>query len=306
MSVLASQVKELREKTNAGMMDCKKALTETNGNFEEAVDWLRKKGLSAASKKADRVAAEGLVSVASSDKVAVAVEINSETDFVARNEKFQELVSEVVSVALAANDLDSLKLAKVSSGRTVEDEVKENIAVIGENLSLRRMARISVVDGVVTTYVHNSVANNMGKIAVAVALESRASDLSELSSLGRSIAMHIAAASPKVLSEDQMPADLVERERAICLEKAKASGKPENIVQGMVEGGVRKFYQENVLLNQLYVIDGKTKISDLLQQMSAKLGSEVKIASYIRFELGEGIEVQNSDFAAEVAAITSK
>lgn len=307
MSVSASQVRELRDKTNAGMMDCKKALTETNGDFEAAVDWLRKKGLAAAAKKADRVAAEGLVSVArDGHKVASVIEINSETDFVARNDKFQELVSSVAQASLNASSLESLQNCIHPSGKTVEAEIKEKSAIIGEHLTLRRHAIVRVDNGVVATYVHNAVIPNMGKIAVAVALESETDKIDELSALGKSLAMHIAAARPMVLNEEDMPHELVERERAICFDKAQASGKPENIVKGMVEGGVRKFLQENVLVHQLYIMDGKTKISDLLLQQSANLGSKVAISSYVRFELGEGIEVKTSDFAAEVASIASK
>ena len=306
MSVSAQLVKELREKTNAGMMDCKKALTETNGNFEAALDWLRAKGLSAAAKKADRVAAEGLVALAASGHTAALIEINSETDFVARNAQFQDLVSSVSELALQAIDIDQLRAMSYSSGRSVEEEVKENVATIGENLTLRRMRSVKVAQGVVGTYVHNAVAPNMGKIAVAVGLESKTSNLDGLAALGKSLAMHIAASRPQALIEADIPEHIVERERAICLEKAQSSGKPENIIQGMVEGGVRKFFQENVLLNQLYIMDGKTKISDVLKNAAADLGAEVTISSFARFELGEGIEKVESNFEHEVNAIAGK
>jgi elongation factor Ts len=306
MSISATQVKELRERTGAGMMDCKKALAEANGDFEAAVDWLRAKGLAAAAKKSGRVAAEGLVALATADKRAALVELNSETDFVARNDKFQALVTSIAEIALNAQDIDALRKAKHPSGRNVEEEIVENIATIGENLTLRRSALVEVTSGVVATYVHNAIAPNAGKIAVAIALESNTSDLEKLAVFGKSLAMHIAAARPLVLEEKEVPADLLAREREIAAEKAKDSGKPENIIQGMVEGRIRKFYEEVVLLNQIYVIDGKTKISDLVVNFGKEITSDVKIASFVRFELGEGVEKEESDFAAEVAAVAGK
>jgi elongation factor Ts len=306
MSISATQVKDLREKTGAGMMDCKKALTETNGDFEAAVDWLRTKGLAAAAKKAGRVASEGLVAVLTGDKKAALVEINSETDFVARNDKFQALVNSIATIALEAKDLETLKAMKHPSGKTVGEEVIENIATIGENLTLRRSDLVTVENGVVSTYVHNAVAPNLGKIGIAVALESTTSNTEKLAAFGKSLAMHIAASRPLVLTEAEVSADLLTRERDIAAEKAKASGKPDNIIQGMVEGRIRKFYEEIVLLNQIYVIDGKTKISDLLANLAKEIGSDVKIASFTRFELGEGVEKEESNFAAEVAAVAGK
>ena len=303
MSVSAAQVKDLREKTGAGMMDCKRALTEAAGDFEEAVAWLRKKGLAAAAKKAGRVAAEGLVSaVVRGNTKAALVEINSETDFVARNEIFQGLVSSIADIALDNSDLDSLKSAKHSSGRSVEEEVTENIATIGENLTLRRSASLEVSKGVVVTYVHNAIATNLGKIAVAIALESDSSDTEKLTAFGKSLAMHVAAARPIALTSDEVDADVVAKEREIAMDKAKASGKPEKIIAGMVEGRIRKFYEEIVLLNQVYVIDGKSKISEVVANFAKELGSEVKLSSFVRFELGEGVEKEESNFADEVAA----
>jgi elongation factor Ts len=306
MSISATQVKDLREKTGAGMMDCKKALTEANGDFEAAVDWLRTKGLAAAAKKAGRVASEGLVAVLTGNKKAALVEINSETDFVARNDKFQALVNSVTTIALNAKNLEELKEMKHPSGKTVGEEVIENVATIGENLTLRRSALVEVANGVVATYVHNTIVPNLGKIGVAIALESSTTELDKLSSFGKSLAMHIAASRPLVLTEAEVSTDLLTRERDIATEKAKASGKPDNIIQGMVEGRIRKFYEEIVLLNQIYVIDGKSKISDLVANFAKELGSDVKIASFVRFELGEGVEKEESNFAAEVAAVAGK
>ena len=308
MSISATQVKDLRERTGAGMMDCKKALSEAGGDFEAAVDWLRAKGLSAAAKKSGRVAAEGLVAISANQTKAALIEINSETDFVARNDKFQTLVSSIASIALSANaiDVESLRKSSHPSGRNVEEEIVENVATIGENLTLRRSALLEVSSGVVSTYVHNAIVPNAGKIAVAVALESSSTDFDKLSTFGKALAMHVAAARPLVLKESEVDAGLLARERDIAAEKAKESGKPDNIIQGMVEGRIRKFYEEIVLLNQIYVIDGKTKISDLVINFGKEIGSEVTLSSFVRFELGEGIEKEESDFAAEVAAVVSK
>jgi elongation factor Ts len=299
--ISASLVRDLREKTGAGMMDCKKALVEANGDFEVAVDWLRAKGLSAAAKKADRVTAEGLTSVYVDGKIGAVVELNSETDFVGKNDKFQILLKSIAKEAINHKDLQSLKEAKLSTGRTVADEITENIAVIGENLNLRRMSVNSVSEGVVSSYVHNTEAENMGKISVIVALESKA-DKSALEQIGKQIAMHIAAARPTCLNVESIDLAQVERERNIFIEQTKDSGKPENIIEKMIEGRIRKFYEEVVLLEQVFVIDGKARIKEFLAEESKRLGSEIKIAGFSRFELGEGVEVQQSDFAAEVAA----
>lgn len=301
--ISATLVRDLREKTGAGMMDCKKALVETNGDFEAAVDWLRAKGLSAAAKKAGRVTAEGLTALLVEGNKAAAIELNSETDFVARNDQFQTLVDDIVTEAMNHNSLEELTSAKLKNGKTVEEEVKEGVAVIGENLNLRRMATISVENGIIATYVHNSVAPNKGKISVLVGIESTASDKSALMQLGKQIAMHIAASRPQALDSSSVDQALVERERNIFVEQSRASGKPDNIIEKMVDGRIRKFYEEIVLLEQVFVIDGKSRISEVLKEESKKLDAEVKISSFVRFELGEGIEVEASDFASEVAAV---
>ena len=303
-AITASLVKELRDKTGAGMMDCKKALTESDGDMEAAIDWLRKKGLSKAAKKADRVAAEGLVGVKSDGKTGAVVEINSETDFVARNEQFQKLVGEITDLALSAGgDLDKLLGAKMSdSPMNVEDYVKEMVATIGENMTVRRTAALSVDEGVVSAYVHNKSADGMGKIGVLVALES-SGDSEKLGDFGRQLAMHVAAASPLALTPQELDSGVIDRERAIYLEQAKASGKPAEIVEKMVEGRLRKeFFQQVVLLQQTFVIDGKATVEQAVKASEKTIGAPVKIAGFMRYALGEGIERQDDDFAAEVAA----
>ena len=300
--ISASLVKDLRENTGAGMMDCKKALTETAGDFEAAIDWLRTKGLAAAAKKAGRVASEGLVAATVDGKVAAVVEVNSETDFVALNDKFQAIVSEVSKLSLKASDIDALKALNMSGGKNVADTIVEAIATIGENISLRRCARLTVETGVIASYVHNVVVDNMGKIAVLVALESTG-DAAKLNTLGRQIAMHIAAAKPVSLDTTGVDAELVERERAIFVEQTKDSGKPENIIEKMVEGRIRKFYEEIVLLEQVFVIDGKTRIKEVIENAAKEIGAPVILKDFVRFELGEGIEQEEKDFAAEVAAV---
>lgn len=303
--ITAALVKDLREKTGAGMMDCKKALIETNGDFENAVDWLRTKGLAAAAKKAGRIAAEGLVAASVDGTTGAIVELNSETDFVARNEKFQGLVSAITKLALKAKDIGSLKAAAMPSGKTVEEEVTENIATIGENLSLRRVESLSVSDGVVASYVHNSVSEGMGKIAVLIALESTG-DKAKLSALGRQIAMHAAATRPQSLNIESVDQTIVTRERDIFFEKSRASGKPDNIIEKMVEGSIRKFYEEVVLLEQIFVMDNKSKISEVVANAAKELGTAVTLKAFARFELGEGIEQEEKDFAAEVAAVAAQ
>jgi elongation factor Ts len=295
-------VKELRERTGAGMMDCKKALAENNGDMEASVDWLRAKGLAAAAKKAGRTAAEGLVGVAVEGTKGAVIEVNSETDFVAKNDQFQEFVRNVAALALQANgNVEALKSAAYPTGGTVEEKLTDNIATIGENQSLRRAALLEVSEGAVVSYVHNAVAPGMGKIGVLVALESAAS-AETLTALGKQIAMHIAAANPLALTAEDLDPALIERERSIAIEKAKESGKPDNIVEKMVEGAMAKFRKENALLSQLFVIDNKTPVADVVAQAGKDAGSPIALKAFQRFQLGEGIEKAESDFAAEVAA----
>ncbi|MBY8821360.1 translation elongation factor Ts [Sphingomonas colocasiae] len=300
--ITAALVKELRDRSGAGMMDCKKALAETNGDIEAAIDWLRTKGLAAAAKKAGRTAAEGLVGVAVAGTKGAAVEVNSETDFVAKNEQFQEFVGTVAKLSLDANgDIDALAAAAFGNGETVAEKLTSNIATIGENQNLRRTRALSVDQGAVVSYVHNAAAPGMGKIGVLVALES-AAPADKLEALGKQLAMHIAAAFPLALNEDGLDSAMVERERAIATEKAAESGKPAEIVAKMVEGSIAKFRKENALLSQLFVMDNKTKISDVVAAAGKEAGSEIVLKDYVRFQLGEGIEKETSDFAAEVAA----
>ena len=300
--ITAASVKELRERTGAGMMDCKKALAENNGDMEASVDWLRAKGLAAAAKKAGRTAAEGLVGVAVEGTTGAVVEVNSETDFVAKNEQFQDFVRNVSALALQVNgDVEALKSAAYPGGGTVEEKLTDNIATIGESQSLRRTALLQVNEGVVVSYVHNTVAAGMGKIGVLVALEG-AAPVETLNTLGKQIAMHIAAANPLALNADDLDPALLERERAIAMEKAKESGKPENIIEKMVDGSIAKFRKENALLSQLFVMDNKTPVADVVAQAAKEAGSPITLKAFERFQLGEGIEKQESDFAAEVAA----
>jgi elongation factor Ts len=298
----AASIKELREKSGAGMMDCKKALVETGGDMEAAVDWLRTKGLAAAAKKSSRVAAEGLVAVATAGNKGAVVELNAETDFVARNDKFQDLASNVANAALKTetNDVEALKKADLG-GKTVEEAVTNAIAVIGENMNLRRVSFLSVNEGVVAQYIHNSAAPGLGKIGVLVALESTG-NADKLNELGRQIAMHIAAAKPEALTTADVDPEALERERSVLKEQAIASGKPAEIAEKMVEGRIRKYYEEVVLLEQLYVMDGKTKVREVVEAAAKEIGAPVKVTAYTRFLLGEGVEKEESDFAAEVAA----
>jgi elongation factor Ts len=300
--ITAATVKELRERTGAGMMDCKKALGETQGDMEAAIDWLRTKGLAAAAKKAGRTAAEGLVGVAVSGTRGAVVEVNSETDFVAKNEQFQDFVRTVSGLALeSGSDVEALKRAAWPSGGSVEEKLTANIATIGEHQSLRRAALLEVGDGVVLSYVHNAVAPGLGKIGVLVALESQG-DKAALEALGKQLAMHIAAANPLALKGEDLDNEMVERERMIASEKARESGKPANIVEKMVEGAIAKFRKEMALLSQLFVIDNKTRIEDVVAAEAKKVGAPIAVAGFVRFQLGEGIEKKESDFAAEVAA----
>jgi elongation factor Ts len=300
--VTAALVKDLREKTGAGMMDCKKALTETGGDLEGAVDWLRKKGLAAAAKKAGRVAAEGLVGVAAAGPRGAIVEVNSETDFVARNESFQDFVRKVTELAIAGGgDIEKLKAAAYPGGGTVADKLTTLVATIGENMSLRRAVGLSVPQGVVASYVHNAAAPGLGKIGVLVAVES-AGPADKVAALGKQIAMHIAAANPLSLSVADLDKAAIERERGVLAEQAKASGKPENVIAKMVEGRLRKFYEDVVLLEQVFVVDGESRVSAVLEKAAKEIGAPVKVAAFKRYALGEGIERKTEDFAAEVAA----
>jgi elongation factor Ts len=296
-------VRELREKSGAGMMDCKKALVENNGDLEAAVDWLRKKGLAAAAKKAGRVAAEGLVGVASSGNAAAVVEINAETDFIARNPQFQAMVLQAAEIAAAKDHtVESLAQAPFKGeAATLSEEITRLIAVIGENMNLRRVERLSVANGVVATYVHNATTPGLGRIGVLVALEST-SDAAKLQDLGRKIAMHVAAATPQSLDVASLDPLALERERAVLVDQARASGRPEEVIQKMVEGRVRKFYEEVVLLEQVFVMDGKTKIADVVEQFAKEIGTPVVLKGFVRYNLGEGIEKEETDFAAEVQA----
>lgn len=300
--ITAALVRELREKTGAGMMDCKKALIETNGNLEEATDWLRTKGLAAAAKKAGRIAAEGLVGVATSGNVGAIVEINAETDFVARNDKFQNFVSQATTVALEGkHNVDSLKAAPVGEHENLETGLTHLIAVIGENMNLRRVAHLSVTKGIVSSYMHSAIAPNLGKIGVLVALES-SGDAEKLAELGKKISMHIAASAPVALEIADVDPALLEREKNILIEQARASGRPEEIILKMVDGRISKFYEEIVLLEQSFVMDSKLKILQVVENTAKEIGAPIKIAGFVRYALGEGIEKEEADFAAEVQA----
>jgi elongation factor Ts len=300
--ITAATVKELRERTGAGMMDCKKALAETNGEMEAAIDWLRAKGLAAAAKKAGRTAAEGLVGVAVEGLSGALVEVNSETDFVAKNELFQEFVGNVARLVLDnGTDVEALGNAGYPGGGTVSDKLTDNIAKIGENQSLRRAALVEVSEGAVVPYVHNAVAPGLGKIGVLVALEGSA-PAETLQALGKQIAMHVAAAHPQALDADSLDPELIERERSIAMEKAKESGKPQNIIEKMVEGGLAKFRKDNALLSQLFVMDNKTPVAEVIAAAAKEAGAPITLKSFVRYQLGEGIEKKESDFAAEVAA----
>ena len=301
--IAAALVKSLRDRTGAGMMDCKKALIETGGEIEPALDWLRKKGLSAAAKKAGRAASEGLVGLAVADRAGAVVEVNAETDFVARNASFQEFVSTVASLALENDgDFDALAtLAYPGADGSVAEQAAQLTATIGENIRLRRSAALSVEEGIVASYVHSAAAPNVGRIGVLVALAS-AGDAERLAALGKQLAMHVAAAKPEAVSIDDIDAAAVARERDVLAEQARASGKPEGIIEKMVEGRLRKYYQDVVLTEQVFVIDGETRVSEVLANAARDIGAPVEVAGFVRFALGEGIEKPHQDFAAEVAA----
>ena len=306
MTITAGMVKELRDQTGAGMMDCKAALTETGGEIEAAIDWLRTKGLAKAAKKAGRVAAEGLVAVASAGKRAIMIELNSETDFVARNPDFQALASGIAQTGLATDgSLAAVLAAKMKSGKAVEDEIKSAIATIGENITLRRTAMVSVGEGAVASYVHSAVAPGLGKIGVIVGLESPGK-ADKLEQVGKQIAMHIAAASPLAVRPSELDPAVVEREKAIFAEQARESGKPEAIIAKMVEGRLRKFHEEVVLLSQTFVIDTEKTVEQALKAAEGDIGGAATVTEFICFRLGEGVEKAESDFAAEVAAVAGK
>jgi len=300
--ITASAVKDLRERTGAGMMDCKKALNETAGDMEAAVDWLRTKGLAAASKKAGRTAAEGLVGVTVLGTMGAAVEVNSETDFVAKNEQFQEFVRNVAQIAVATGeDVEELGRANYPGHGSVSEALTHNVATIGENQQLRRAKRVEVNQGAVVSYVHNQVAPGLGKIGVLVALESPAG-ADVLEPLGKQLAMHIAAAAPMALDADGIDPDVIDRERGIAREKAVEAGKPEGMLDKIADGAVNKFRKENALLSQPFVIDNKTPIADVVAGAAKQAGQPIVLKDYVRLQLGEGIARQTSDFAAEVAA----
>ncbi|MFC6489014.1 translation elongation factor Ts [Nitratireductor sp. GCM10026969] len=303
MSISAAQVKQLREMTGAGMMDCKTALTETGGDLEAAVDWLRKKGISKADKKSGRTAAEGLIGVASQGGSAVMVEVNSETDFVARNDAFQDLVRNVASVALSTDgSVEAVAAADYpGTGKSVADSVTDAIATIGENMTLRRSAKLSVSKGTVATYVHNAVADGLGKIGVLVAVETEG-NAEAAQNFGRQVAMHVAATSPLALTEAEVDPVAVAREKEIFSDQARQSGKPENIIEKMVEGRLRKFFEEVVLLKQAFVVNPDLTVEQALKEAEKEIGAPATISGFLRFALGEGVEREESDFAAEVAA----
>ena len=304
-TITAAMVKELREKTGAGMMDCKTALSENDGDMEAAVDWLRTKGLASAAKKEGRVAAEGLIGLATKGTTGAVVEINSETDFVALNEQFQDMVSTIATLALKAEDTEKLLAMPYGSGKiSVADHLKEMVGSIGENMVLRRSQNITVSNGAIGSYMHNAAAPGLGKIGVLIALESKG-DKDELEELGRKLAMHVAAANPLAVTQDDIDPGIIERERAVLAEQAKESGKPENIIDKMVEGRLRKYYEEVALMSQVYVIDGESRVEDALKAAEADIGAPVKVTGFVRHALGEGIEKQEGDFAAEVAAAVS-
>jgi len=303
--ITAALVKELREKSGAGMMDAKKALVENGGNIDASMDWLRKKGLASAAKKSSRTAAEGLVGLAVAGTTGVVVEVNAETDFVARNDQFQAFVKKASELALTkANDVDALGAADFGNGKDVKSALTELVATIGENMSLRRMSKLTVKDGVVAGYIHNALSPGLGKIGVLVALESTGKK-DVLEPLGKQIAMHVAAAFPQFLDRSSVDASAIERERAVLRDQAKQQGKTDEVIEKMLEGRMRKFYEEIVLLDQIFVVDGESRISALLEKASKDAGAPVAITGFARLQLGEGIEKEEADFAAEVAAVVN-
>lgn len=304
IEITAALVKELRDKTGAGMMDCKKALGENGGDIEASIDWLRTKGLSAAAKKSGRIAAEGLVGLSVGGNAGAIVEVNAETDFVARNDLFQDFARTVAELSLAnVGDMEAVQNSGYpGEDRTVSEQLTHLIATIGENMSLRRMASLSVPKGIVGSYVHNVTSPGLGKIGVLVAVESEA-DEAALQELGKQLAMHVAAANPQSVSRDDLDPEIVEREREILAQQARESGRPEDIIEKMVEGRLRKFFEESVMLSQTWIHDGEMTVEKVLEAKAKELGSPIKIAGFVRFGLGEGIEKRDEDFAAEVAAV---
>lgn len=302
--ITAAMVKELREKTGAGMMDCKKALAETSGDMEAAIDWLRAKGIAKADKKSGRTAAEGLVGIASSGTTAVAVELNSETDFVARNDAFQDLVRGLASVALTTDgSVDAISAASYpATGKSVADTIKDAIATIGENMTLRRAAKLSVEDGVVATYVHNAAADGLGKLGVLVALKSTGNK-DALTAIGRQVAMHVAATNPLAIRAEEVDAAVAERERNVFIEQSRASGKPDAIIEKMVDGRMRKFFEEVALLSQAFVINPDLTVGAAIKEAEKEVGAPIEVTGMVRLLLGEGVEKEETDFAAEVAAV---
>lgn len=306
MSITAAMVKELREKSGAGMMDCKNALTENNGDIEAAMDWLRSKGIAKAEKKSGRVAAEGLIGIAQGDNAAVVVEVNSETDFVAKNAQFQDIVQCTAKTALETDgSVESVGAATIEGGdKSVNDTLTDAIATIGENMNLRRSAKMTVGKGVVASYMHNAAGEGIGKLGVIVALESDG-DQAALQAIGKQVAMHVAATNPLAATKEEIPAEVAEREKAIFIESARESGKPENIIEKMVEGRMRKFFEESVLLSQTFVIDGENSVEQALKNAEKDAGAAITLKGFVRMALGEGIEKEESDFAAEVASMQS-
>ena len=300
--ITASMVKELRETTGAGMMDCKAALKEADGNLEQAIDWLRTKGLAKAAKKAGRVAAEGLVAIKTNGTEGVVVEVNSETDFVARNDQFQEMVSTISEVALEKGVDDLASQDYPGKDMSIEDYVKEAVGTIGENMSYRRGAKLSVENGAVAGYIHNATVPGLGKIGVLVALETTG-DAAKAEALGKQIAMHIAAINPLSATVEDLDPAVVEREKAVLTEQARESGKPDNIIEKMIEGRIRKFYEEVVLLKQVFVVDGENTVEKAIKNAEGDVGAPIEFKGFVRFELGEGIEKEEDDYAAEVAAV---
>jgi elongation factor Ts len=307
MSVTAAMVKELREKTGAGMMDCKKALAETNGDMEAAIDWLRAKGIAKADKKSGRTAAEGLIGIVSAGTKAVAVEINSETDFVARNEAFQDLVRGVANVAIGTDGSVAAisGAAYPATGKSVEDTIKDAVATIGENMTLRRSALLHVEHGVVATYIHNAAGDGIGKLGVLVALKS-VGDKEVLNSIGKQVAMHIAATNPLAIRSEEVDAAVAERERNVFIEQSRASGKPDNIIEKMVEGRMRKFFEEVALLSQAFVMNPDITVGQAVKDAEKLAGASIEVTGMVRLLLGEGVEKEETDFAAEVAAVAKK
>lgn len=304
MSITAAMVKELREKSGAGMMDCKNALAENGGDIEAAMDWLRSKGIAKAEKKSGRVAAEGLIGIAQGDNSAVVVEVNSETDFVAKNEQFQDIVKRVAKTALSTDgSVEAVGAAGIEGGsKSVAETLTDAIATIGENMNLRRASKMEVGKGVVATYMHNAAGDGIGKLGVLVALESDGNQ-EALMAIGKQVAMHVAATNPLAATKDEIPADVAEREKAIFIESARESGKPDAIIEKMVEGRMRKFFEESVLLSQTFVIDGENTVEQALKNAEKDAGAPITLKGFVRMALGEGIEKEETDFAAEVASM---